>query len=49
MENRLVLAKQLMKDDGVIFTSIDDNEVDNLKKLEDMIFGDIDDFSYKKR
>ncbi len=30
MENRLSLARELMKDDGVIFVSIDDNEVENL-------------------
>ncbi len=39
MENRLRLARELMREDWVIFTSIDDNEVYNLKKLENMIFG----------
>ncbi|MDL2271226.1 site-specific DNA-methyltransferase, partial [Methanobrevibacter sp. OttesenSCG-928-I08] len=36
---RLKLAKNLLKDDGVIFISIDDNEIDNLKKICDEIFG----------
>lgn len=36
---RLKLAKDLLKDDGVIFISIDDNEVENLKKVCDEIFG----------
>ncbi len=38
---RLKLAKDLLSDDGVIFISIDDNEVDNLRKLCDEIFGEI--------
>lgn len=38
---RLKLAKDLLTDDGVIFISIDDNEVDNLKKVCDEIFGRI--------
>lgn len=36
---RLRLAKDLLTDDGVIFISIDDNEVDNLRKVCDDIFG----------
>lgn len=36
---RLRLAKDLLTDDGVIFISIDDNEVSNLKKICDEIFG----------
>lgn len=36
---RLKLAKDLLREDGVIFISIDDNEVDNLKKICDEIFG----------
>lgn len=40
MYPRLKLAKDLLADDGVIFISIDDNEVDNLKKISDMIFGE---------
>lgn len=39
MYPRLKLAKDLLSEDGVIFISIDDNEVDNLKKLCDEIFG----------
>ena len=36
---RLRLAKDLLTDDGIIFISIDDNEVTNLKKMCDEIFG----------
>lgn len=36
---RLVLARNLLTDDGVIFISIDDNEQSNLKKICDEIFG----------
>lgn len=36
---RLKLAKSLLSDDGVIFISIDDNEVDNLRKICDEVFG----------
>lgn len=36
---RLRLAKDLLSEDGVIFISIDDNEIDNLKKTCDEIFG----------
>jgi adenine-specific DNA-methyltransferase len=36
---RLKLAKDLLTDDGAIFISIDDNEIDNLKKVCDEIFG----------
>ncbi|MCM1160136.1 MAG: site-specific DNA-methyltransferase [Roseburia sp.] len=36
---RLRLAFDLLKDDGIIFISIDDNEVHNLKKICDEIFG----------
>jgi adenine-specific DNA-methyltransferase len=39
MYPRLKLARNLLKDDGVIFISIDDNEFDNLKKIADEIFG----------
>ena len=35
---RLKLAKSLLTEDGVIFISIDDNEVDNLRKISDEIF-----------
>ena len=37
---RLKIAKDLLTDDGVIFVSIDDNEVDNLRKTCDEIFGE---------
>jgi adenine-specific DNA-methyltransferase len=40
MYPRLRLARNLMKDDGVIFISIDDNEVENLKKICIEIFGE---------
>ncbi|HGP3421454.1 site-specific DNA-methyltransferase [Acinetobacter baumannii] len=36
---RLKLARNLLKDDGVIFISIDDNEQDNLRKILDEVFG----------
>jgi adenine-specific DNA-methyltransferase len=37
---RLFLARNLLRDDGVIFVSIDDNEVHNLRLLMDEIFGE---------
>ena len=37
---RLLLARNLLADDGVIFISIDDNEQSNLKKLCDEVFGE---------
>ena len=37
---RLKVARDLLSDDGVIFISIDDNEVENLKKLCNEIFGE---------
>ncbi|EFM90136.1 type III restriction-modification system methyltransferase [Actinobacillus pleuropneumoniae] len=37
--SRLKLARNLLTDDGVIFISIDDNEVANLKRICDEIFG----------
>ena len=37
---RLKIAKDLLSDDGVIFISIDDNEVENLKKICNEIFGE---------
>jgi len=36
---RLVTARNLLCDDGVIFISIDDNEIENLKKICDEVFG----------
>lgn len=40
MYPRLKLARNLLTDDGVIFISIDDNELSNLKKTTDEIFGE---------
>lgn len=37
--SRLMLARNLLTDDGVIFISIDDNEVFNLKEICDEVFG----------
>lgn len=37
---RLKVARDLLSDDGVIFISIDDNEVDNLKKVCNEIYGE---------
>ena len=38
--SRLMVARSLMKEDGVIFISIDDNEQQNLKKICDEVFGE---------
>lgn len=40
MYPRLQLARNLLSDDGVIFISIDDNEVDNLRKICNEVFGE---------
>jgi len=40
MYPRLFLAKNLLREDGVIFVSIDDNEVQNLRMIMDEIFGE---------
>lgn len=40
MYPRLRLAANLLRDDGVIFVSIDDNEVTNLRKICDEVFGE---------
>jgi adenine-specific DNA-methyltransferase len=40
MYPRLVLARNLLSEDGVIFISIDDNEQSNLKKMCDEIYGE---------
>lgn len=40
MYPRLKLARELLTDDGVVFVSIDDNEVTNLQKIGYEIFGD---------
>ncbi len=52
MSNRLKLAKNLLKNTGVIFISIDDNEMAQLKVLCDEIFGEelyVAIFPWKKR
>lgn len=52
MYPRLYLARNLLRDDGVIFISIDDNEVTNLRKLCDEVFGEenfVDTIIWKKR
>ncbi|MDQ7060919.1 MAG: site-specific DNA-methyltransferase [Sulfurimonas sp.] len=52
MYPRLRLARRLLQDDGVIFISIDDNEVTNLKKICDEVFGNenfMAEFIWKKR
>ncbi len=36
---RLKIAKDLLSEDGVIFISLDDGEIDNLKKISDEVFG----------
>jgi adenine-specific DNA-methyltransferase len=40
MFSRIKIAHRLLRDDGVIFISIDDNESHNLKKLCDEVFGE---------
>lgn len=40
MYPRLILARSLLSDDGVVFISIDDNEFSNLKKICDDVFGE---------
>ncbi len=52
MYPRLRLARNLLTDDGVIFISIDDNEVDNLKKICNEVFGEenyIDTLHWKRK
>ena len=52
MYERLTIARDLLKDDGVIFISIDDNEIHNLRKICDEIFGEsnfIANFLWKKK
>ncbi|WP_044973200.1 site-specific DNA-methyltransferase [Ruminococcus sp. HUN007] len=39
--SRLILARNLLADDGVIFISIDDNEIDSLKQVCNEVFGEI--------
>ncbi len=40
MYPRLYLARNLLREDGVIFISIDDSEVENLRRLCNEIFGE---------
>ena len=52
MYPRLRLAANLLRDDGVIFISIDDNEVFNLKKVCDEVFGEenfVGEFIWRKK
>ncbi len=52
MMPRLYLAKSLLREDGVIFVSIDDNEVHNLRLLMNEIFGEenfVADIIWEKR
>lgn len=49
---RLKIARDLLSEDGVIFISIDDNEVENLQKICDEIFGElryVASFPWRKR
>ena len=52
MYPRLKLARDFLTDDGVIFISIDDNEVANLRKICDEVFGEynfITEFAWEKK
>ena len=52
MMPRLYLAKNLLRQDGVIFVSIDDNEVHNLRLLMNEIFGEenfVDSLKWKRK
>lgn len=40
MHSRLMVARTLLREDGLIFISIDDNEIENLKKICNEIFGE---------
>lgn len=49
---RLKLARNLLRDDGVIFISIDDNEIHNVRKICDEVFGEsnfVSSFIWQKR
>ncbi|MHB8834936.1 MAG: site-specific DNA-methyltransferase [Candidatus Methylomirabilia bacterium] len=51
MYPRLYLARNLLREDGIIFISIDDQEVNNLRKLCDEVFGEanfVESFVWKK-
>lgn len=52
MYPRLLLARQLLREDGAIFVSIDDTEIHNLRQLMNEVFGEenfIDNIIWKKR
>lgn len=52
MYSRLFMARNLLKDDGVIFISIDDNEIHHLRMIMDDIFGEdnfVSEFIWKSR
>jgi len=52
MYPRLFLARNLLRDDGVIFVSIDDNEVHNLRMIMNEVFGEenfVSQFIWKSR
>ena len=52
MFSRLLIARDLLREDGVIFISIDDNEVHHLRKLCDEVFGEscfVAQFPWRKR
>lgn len=49
---RLLLARNILADDGIIFISIDDNEISNLRKICDEVFGELNfiaDIIWEKR
>ena len=49
---RLLVSRSLLKDDGVIFISIDENEISNMRKLCDEVFGAsnfVDTLHWKKK
>ena len=50
--SRLMIARSLLSEDGVIFISIDDNEVENLRKICNEVFGEnnfVTNFLWKKK
>ncbi len=52
MYPRLILARQLLREDGMIFVSIDDNEVTNLRQMMSEVFGEenfVNTLIWKKR
>jgi adenine-specific DNA-methyltransferase len=52
MYSRLLISRQLLSEDGVMFISIDDNEVHHLRKLCDEVFGEenfVTSFMWKRK